>query len=270
VAERPFWRQLAAQFPHALFSVFYPEDCRICSSPLVRFSRVPVCPGCLASPRPLDDAESRCSRCGLPFENPAPLHGAHLCGLCRRAATEFDWGRGWGAYEGPLRQLIHLLKYDGMRPLAAPLAARLAEILTEAGPVDLLVPVPLDRGRQRRRGFNQSELLARELSRITALPWDGGLLRRERATETQTGLTYQQRRLNVRGAFRVRRPERVLGKRIALVDDVITTGATAGACSLVLRRAGATRVVVVALARARRRGVEPKPEPLRREAACGV
>ena len=266
-------REFAAGLPHALFSLLYPDDCRICAAPLIRFTRAPVCDQCIQAVEPLA-ATGQCTRCGLPFANEAPLHGANLCGLCRRGATDFDWARGYGAYEGVLRRLIQLLKYDGMEPLARPLGARLAQVLSQAEPVDLIIPVPLDRRRERSRGFNQSELIARELSRITGVPIDRRTLRRERPTETQTGLTHSQRRLNVQGAFRVRHPERVAGKRVALVDDVITTGATVDACARTLKRAGAARVIVLALARARRRLLDvPAPAPaaeISREAACGA
>jgi ComF family protein len=207
----------------------------------------------------------------LPFENEHPLHGTGLCALCRRGATEFDWARGYGVYEGSLRHLIHLLKYGGMEPLARPLGMRLAVLPAQAGPVDLIVPVPLDRGRRRARGFNQSELLAKEVGRLTGVGVDARVLRRRRATQTQTGLTHRQRRLNVRGAFVVGRPAAIAGKSIALVDDVITTGATAAACAHVLKGAGASRVVVLALARARRRFIsfEPgEPEPMQRAATA--
>lgn len=274
-----FWRPFAAGIPHAFFSLFYPDDCRVCAAPLVRFSRAPVCDDCLRGLKPLA-SRAQCIRCGLPFENELPLHSTGLCGLCRRGVTEFDWGRCFGAYEGALRRLIHLLKYDGMQPLAVPLAERLAPLLAQAGPVDLLVPVPLHRSRRRARGFNQSELLAAEISRCFGTPMVAVLLRRTRPTETQTGLTHRQRRLNVRGAFAVVRAEAVAGKHIALIDDVVTTGATAGACARVLKRAGAERVVVLALARARLGVVpiasEPAPPPGQpaasrlREAACGA
>lgn len=227
-----------------------------------------MCPACIESVEPLPPA-GQCAQCGLPFENEAPLHGVGLCGICRRGATEFDWARGYGAYEGALRRLIHLFKYDGMRPLARPLGERLATLLEKAGPVDLIVPVPLDRRRRRSRGFNQAELLAAELSRLTRIRLDARVLRRRRATETQTGLTHRQRRDNVQGAFEVRRLQAVAGKSIALVDDVITTGATAGACARVLKRAGAAQVVVLALARARRRFVDLTPPPrVSQEASC--
>lgn len=160
--------------------------------------------------------------------------------------------------------MIHLLKYEGMRPLARPLGSRLFGILRQAGPIDLIVPVPLDRHRLRRRGFNQSELVAAELSCASGVPLDASVLRRSRRTETQTGLSHAQRRLNVRGAFVLRRSDSLSGKRIALVDDVITTGATAAACAAVLKSAGAEHVAVIALARARRRmvGIQDAAQPL--------
>ncbi len=217
---------------------------------MARFTVAPVCPECLAGIEPLG-AAGICARCGLPFETLEPLHGVSLCGLCRRGATDFDWARGYGAYQGDLRRLIHLLKYDGMEPLARPLASRLAALLAQAGPVEALLPVPLDRSRRRHRGFNQAELLARHLSRAAGVRLETRVLVRARRTEPQAGLTHHQRRDNVRGAFRVRRPELVAGRNIALVDDVITTGATAAACARALKQAGAARVVVLALARAR-------------------
>jgi ComF family protein len=230
----------------------------------------------LASVTPLA-AASQCVQCGVPFENAAPLHGTGLCGLCRRGATKLDWCRGYGAYEGTLRHLIHLLKYGGLEPLARPLGARLAGVLAAAGRVDVIVPVPLHRSRRHSRGFNQVELLAAELSRVSGVPCDAGVVRRDRATETQTGLTHRERRLNVQGAFRVRKPQAVAGRHVALIDDVITTGATVAACARALKEAGAARVVVLALARARRRIVDIEPgapaeivKPFSRGMACGA
>ncbi len=242
----------------------YPDDCRICGRALVRASRVPVCEACLTPVEPLSEAV--CSRCGVPFENERQSDGAGHCGACRLEAPEFDWARGYGAYEGTLRHLIHLLKYAGMRPLARPLAGRLTPLLTQAGPVDLIVPVPLDAGRRRARGFNQAELLARELSRLSGVACETGALRRIRATETQTGLTNQQRRENVAGAFEARRGL-AAGRNVLLIDDVITTGATAASCARALKRAGAARVAVVALARARSQLMDV-PAPMARAAGA--
>ena len=168
----------------------------------------------------------------------------------------FDRARSFGTYEGDLRKLIHLMKYDGMRPLAKELGRRLADTLVDFDEVDFLVPVPLNRWRWWRRGFNQAELLSAAMSRATGIPARPRLLRRTHATESQAGLSNHQRRLNVAGAFTAPRPQEVRGRRILLVDDVMTTGATLDACAKALKRAGAEYVGAVTAARARRRMIE--------------
>ena len=130
-----------------LFPVFFPDECRLCERALTGFTPAPVCPECLSALVPLE-AESFCSRCGLPFEANLPASGGHLCGLCRLAPPAFDVARSFGAYEGDLRRLIHLLKYDGMRPLAKALAAKMAPVAPRVGAVELVVPVPLHRSRR--------------------------------------------------------------------------------------------------------------------------
>ena len=204
------------------------------------------------------EAESFCSRCGLPFEANLPASGGHLCGLCRLAPPAFDVARSFGAYEGDLRRLIHLLKYDGMRPLAKALAAKMAPVAPRVGTVELVVPVPLHRSRRWSREFNQAELLARELSRLVGIPCRPGGLRRVRSTPPQAGLSHRQRRENVRGAFAAADAACIKGRRVLLVDDVMTTGATLDACARVLKAAGARYVGSLTLARAKRRLVDAK------------
>jgi ComF family protein len=167
-----------------------------------------------------------------------------------------------GVYAGKLRTLVHLLKYDGMEGLAARLGALAAEqaLAVDGVPQNLVVvPVPLWSGKRRQRGFNQAELLARGVvaamrkhrpemrARLVA-----GALERQRATESQAGLSPHQRRANVRGAFFAPKPAAVDGQEVLLVDDIYTTGATARACSQALRSAGARRVWVATVARAQR------------------
>jgi ComF family protein len=179
----------------------------------------------------------------------------------------------YGPYQGQLRGLIHLLKYDGMQPVAHRLGGLLAISLetfleTAESTVPrrmLVVPVPLHRAKLRRRGFNHAELLARaavsqaSTSGGSARQWDlhlaFGMLERRRSTVSQAGLTTRQRRQNLRGAFFAPRPAGLAGRHVLLVDDVYTTGATARACSRVLMDAGAASVWVVTLARAQREGV---------------
>ena len=178
-----------------------------------------------------------------------------LCGHCVQREYAFDRARSYGAYEGTLRELIHLFKYRGMRPLARPLSACLVEVVRAeaaagAGPWDAIVAVPLAPGRERERGYNQARLLAAELARAIEVPVIDGVLRRVRATPPQTQLTRAQRLENLRGAFAPgRRASRVDGRGVLLVDDVFTTGATLSACARVLRQARASRVTAFTVAR---------------------
>jgi ComF family protein len=163
----------------------------------------------------------------------------------------FDAAYCYGAYEGTLRELIHLYKYGRMKPLARPLGDLLARALPRDQGFDAVVPLPLHWRRKWERGFNQSELLARSIARRCGIPLVHGA-RRRRPTRAQAGLTSALRRENVKGAFSAI-TDRVRGLRILLVDDVLTTGATAGACAVVLKRAGAQSVALLTVARADRR-----------------
>lgn len=192
-----------------------------------------------------------CERCHRPLSAAAlGPEATALCGACRQGETDFDLLRSFGAYDAELRALIVLLKYNGVRPLARPLGGWLA-LLARQNPalseVEALVPVPLHPSRQRARGYNQAELLARELGRWAKLRVETGWLRRRRDTPSQTGLTPAQRIENVRGAFGVE--AKLDTARILLLDDVCTTGATLNACARALKQAGAGVVNAITLAR---------------------
>lgn len=214
-------------------------------------SLAPVCPDCLAPP-PVFTAEYFCELCRTPFLNASPLDERGFCALCRSGVTAFQAAYSYGAYEGRLRTLIHLFKYRGMKSLAAPMSAWMARALPRDTVFDAIVPMPLHWWRFLRRGFNQSARLAAGVSRITGLPVVRALAR-VRATAPQASFTHARRRANVRGAFRVRLPDFVAGRRLVLVDDVLTTGATVNEAAAVLRRAGAASVAVLTLARVDRR-----------------
>jgi ComF family protein len=223
----------------------------VCNRPLQELSRIPVCRECLREPEPLI-AEHFCTSCRTPFLNHYPLDENGQCPMCRLGLRGFDAAYAFGAYEGTLRKLIHLFKYSRIAPLAQPLGRMMAGALPRDERYDAIVPLPLHWLRRWGRGFNQSKLLAEELARRSGVPVLEPV-RRKRATSSQAGLSNSARRTNVRGAFEIKKPNQVAGRRILLVDDVMTTGATASACGQALKNAGAKYVALLALARVDRR-----------------
>jgi len=199
-----------------------------------------------------------CSICGERLAGPYGLfaEGEIRCTLCRRLEPPYVKAAAYGSYESGLRELIHLLKYDGVRPAANVLGRMLADAMVPLQPLFaadpvLFVPVPLHTHKRRQRGFNQAELIARSalklqpFRRFELKP----ILDRTRETQSQIGLSRHDRRENLRGAFAVTAPEVIRGREVLLVDDVFTTGTTASECALVLRRAGAAKVYVATVAR---------------------
>jgi ComF family protein len=192
----------------------------------------------------------------MPFLQERSLDDGGLCVDCRRGLGGFDAVYSFGWFEDQLRELIHLFKFGCVKPAAKPLGDMLARVLPRELKIDVIVPVPLHWTRLLTRGFNQSELLAMEVARRWQVPVDGALLRKKR-TSSQTELTHDERRLNVEGAFEVRKSAAVAGRSVLLIDDVLTTGATARACARMLKRAGARRVTVLTLARTDHRPEAP-------------
>lgn len=234
----------------AAIDLVFPAICPVCDARLGAERRDPLCGACWAAITRL--TPPWCERCGLPFPTFAPRDALAAAGLCQACATEapgFAWARAAAAYEGVVRDALHALKFGGRRAMARPLGDLVAETLGEAIPsgVEALVPVPLAAGRERDRGFNQAALLAERLGRRLAVRVETGWLRRTRATAPQTELTARERRANVRGAFSA--SPSVAGRAVAVVDDVLTTGATAAECARALRAAGARRVGVITVAR---------------------
>ncbi len=210
-----------------------------------------MCPACLRAPAPLD-AEFFCVSCRTPFRNRFPLDEEGRCALCRGGLRGFDAAYSFGFYDGVLRQLIHVYKFRKVRTLVGPLGDLLLRALPRDEAFDCVTPVPLHWRRRWQRGFNQADLLARRVAAHSGIPRTR-LLRRLRSTASQASLSNTSRRRNVAAAFACRRPDRAAGRKILLIDDVMTTGSTAAACALALKRAGAARVSLLTLARADRR-----------------
>jgi ComF family protein len=254
-----------------VFNLVFPDQCRLCEQPLSNLSRIPVCPSCLALPAPLI-CEFFCRACRTPFVDAYPLDEHDLCTICRESVANFDTAYSFGSYEGALRKLIQLFKYGKIESLARPLSRLLIRALPLEARFDLVFGMPMHWRKRWERGFNQAELLARPVARRFGLK-PSGHLERTRYTKAQAGLTEALRRENLRDAFRVVRPEKIRNKRVLLVDDVFTTGATLRAAAAALKLAGAAHVTALTLARVDQRGfdaVSASPEKFSQVALAGT
>jgi len=252
-----------------LVTTVFPADCRCCEGPLQRLSTVPVCEACVG--RVVRHQILGCGRCGeavnlaLEMEDvrfAGMLAGGLLCRDCRLAAPEFVRAVAYGSYDMEMRGLIALLKFHGVRGVARLLGWQMAEAILqlegEAAAELLVIAVPLFKERERQRGYNQSVLLAGEaLRRLKRLRpgWKltaaHEMLERRKSTESSFVLSRKGRRRNLAGAFKVIGDIR--GREVLLIDDILTSGATARECARVLMRAGAAKVWVATLARAQKR-----------------
>jgi len=184
-----------------------------------------------------------------------PLDEYDLCTVCRESLVNFDTVYSFGSYEGPLRKLIHLFKYGKVETLAGPLSRLLIRSLPLDQRFDVIVAMPMHWRKQWERGFNQAELLAKPVAKRHGVKLATNL-RRKRQTKAQAGLTEAQRLANVKDSFLIRRSEEINGKRVLLVDDVFTTGATLRAAAAALKKAGAVHVSALTLARVDRRAFD--------------
>ncbi len=227
-----------------------PESCASCRGSVKRGDADRLCASCLQGVgRPRDPL---CSSCGLPMDELSYSGSSAVCAECV-GGRGFEQARAYGLFDGVLRDLVRRLKYQGDKRLAEPLGFLLLDLGQDAfllQDYDAIVPVPLHRDRFTERGFNQTYLLARPLAREARLPVVPALERLVNAT-TQVGLQGAARKGNVKGVFTVhpRKVAAVARRRILLIDDVITTGATVDECARALRKAGAKGVDVLAVAR---------------------
>jgi len=228
----------------------YPRHCCHCEAPLHQQRGRWLCAGCSRHLEAQRICAPLCARCGLPLAG-APAPGT-LCTTCRLEERQFDRARAFVAYGGPAASLVKAFKFQGDYFLGPALLRAMVErgwMPTNVGRPDCVVPIPLHARRRRERGYDQALLLGREVARQMGVPLVGGALVRARYTSQQSLLPVRSRWDNVRGAFRVARPGRVAGRNILLVDDVLTTGVTASECARALKKAGATQVAVLTLAR---------------------
>jgi ComF family protein len=248
-----------------LVTTAFPSDCRACGGPLLRADFSPVCDQCVD--RVQRQSMTLCGRCGealdmegVRFAGQFPVEGL-LCSPCRMAPPEFERAVAYAVYQDELREMVHLLKYERMGAVARPLGRMLARAIemieAEAGRDLLVVAVPLFPSKERQRGYNQAVLLSdaalAELKKSRPewrLLAAHGVIRRVKDTRSQYELTPKGRRRNLQGAFAVMDGSALKGREVLLVDDIYTTGATARACSRILRRAGASKVWVATVSRA--------------------
>lgn len=232
-----------------LLHAVLPVECAGCGVALTDDPVPFFCRSCWTTIKPF--AGPACPHCGLPFASDVALTYSpdHRCLSCRQHPPAFT--RAWACYvyEPPLQQAIHLFKYRSKVVLTRALGTLLRHAWHRPTDADILMPVPLHASRLREREYNQSLLLADELNRDLRLPLMYDNLVRLRATPPQTELSRSERLANLRRCFAVRRPAEIAGKRVLLVDDVMTTGTTVNECAKVLRKAGADEVYVVTLAR---------------------
>lgn len=242
-------RSSPGRFARRLFAgVMRQPACLFCLSALhgVPASGVHLCAGCEADlPRPAPHA---CRQCAASITAPG------VCGECLADAPAFDAAVAACVYGFPVSQVISQFKYGARLAMAGWMAAALAEAVKARGrvEVDWVLPLPLSRERITERGFNQAALIAAGVARQLKLPLHRDELLRVRNTAPQASLGHEERWRNVRGAFEVAPSAGIAEQRIALIDDVMTTGATLDAAARALKRAGAARVEAWVVARADR------------------
>ncbi len=220
----------------AALDLLYPPRCVVCHR-----SGLFLCAGCAGA---MTEASSpRCSRCWQPNK------GAELCRDCRSTPPAYDGTRSAFVYAGPARTLVHALKYRQTTALASPMAAFMAELARQHElQVDVVMPVPLSGRRERTRGYNQAAVLGHALALELDLPLSKALVRRRHTPPQARSADAESRRRNVSGAFACRGQE-MARRRVLLVDDVTTTGATLDSCAGALKEAGAAAVWALTFAR---------------------
>ena len=235
-----------SSFSEKILQFFLPPQCPCCEKVLDESERG-FCKDCLSQIRWIEPPF--CSICGAPF--PSRDIEDHPCSDCMSKKRYFTIARVIGLYEGTLRKVIHQWKYEGRSSLTPYFVKWMGEALYRYWPApffDLIIPVPLHKSRLRNRGFNQAMVLVKGLSDLTGLPYAKRILIKKKATIPQVDLSILEREKGLKGSFEINQNEKIKGKRILLIDDVYTTGATVNECSKVLMSSGAKSVDVLTLA----------------------
>ena len=233
----------------ALHLLLFPVRCLICGEVFAAQGGGPGCPACWS--RIVPPAGPWCRRCGRPLAGEDAQSAGPRCGACRRPQP-FYRARSFGVYTAELRELIQLFKFSGAEGIGIQLGRRLGALLNsdpDYARAELVTWVPLHWRRRRARGFDQAQVVAREVARALRLPLARAALRRVRNTPAQTGLGGRERRQNLRDAFVVRERRLRGARRLILVDDVWTTGSTLSECARTLRRAGVRKIYLATVAR---------------------
>jgi len=232
-----FWSYHLNKWLWAGLDLLYPPECGGCGKSGYRW-----CPDCQKNVLPVSDP--KCDLCGLPQETQG------VCASCRQEPASYQALRSWLVFEGSIRKAVHRVKYRRDLGLGDSLATQMLPYLTSLDwPIDIVTPVPLGKKRYRQRGYNQVGLIARPLALAQGWDYAPRVLRRARETISQVGLSASERKRNVRGAF-VADSQRVRDRRILIMDDVVTTGATLAACAQALMGGGAREVYALTVARA--------------------
>ncbi len=220
-------------------NILFPETCPVCKNKSDSHETAPICSKCWEAVKPYEGPS--CNRCGRPLISDI----SSICGACHKSEPYFERALCFGLHEGALQKAISLFKFNGIKRLSSPLSKKIA--LKRLPATHIVIPVPLHKRRLKEREFNQSALLGKHIADISGAPLILNSLIRSRDTLPQVGLNAKERKKNIRNAFKVHEPQSVKGKRVMLVDDVFTTGATVQECSKVLKKAGAKEVHVVTL-----------------------
>jgi competence protein ComFC len=229
--------------------IFFPSFCELCSSLLEFPQERVICHSCWKSIR--TSYHSYCLGCGRFFEAPEE---PHLCQACLEMRPPFSHHRSGGKYKGKLKDIILLYKFRHFQVLGKDLARFVYRALGKEEEiwwkVDFIIPVPLHPKRKKERGFNQAEIIAKELARIKGIELGDKLLVKVKNVPPQTSLKVEERAKNVSGAFLITQKEKIKKKVVLLVDDVYTTGSTIRECSSVLKKAGVKEVKALTVAQA--------------------